>query len=195
MKLTWILAALISWLAPAALAQAQAKTSVADVYNAFMDHYADGNPAWKKNVAFGGDLSKPPEPPLHLNYSDSLGYYTYETKRWDELTAYEQFALQNDPRLSHFIRQFYGTEAEHPAHMIKLAQAPDSRSAKPTPLFTAVPAPTPAPAPAAPSPRTEEMNVGTRGLLHVEPGMCTYKFDPEELTSAKPVRLMEVGQP
>lgn len=75
------------------------------VYNRFIEYFADGNPAWKADITLRADLSKPPAPPCKLHYSDSLGYYTYRPKLWAELNDYERFALRNDPRLPHFIRE------------------------------------------------------------------------------------------
>ena len=75
------------------------------VYNRFIEYFADSNPAWKADITLRADLSKPPAPPCKLHYSDSLGYYTYRPKLWAELNDYERFALRNDPRLPHFIRE------------------------------------------------------------------------------------------
>src|SRR5437867_6312689 len=85
--------------------QTEKPALLVDLYNQFMDRFSDGNPAWKTEIVLGADVRKPPGPSYKLHYEDSLGYYTYRVKRWDELNGYEKFAVQNDPRLPHFIRE------------------------------------------------------------------------------------------
>jgi hypothetical protein len=85
-----------------------ARCSLASVYQAFMERFADENPAWKKEIILHADINTPPKPPFHIGYHDSLGYYTYRVKQWDDLSDCEKFAVQNDPRLPHFIREVYG---------------------------------------------------------------------------------------
>lgn len=82
-----------------------ANNTLESVYDCFIERFADDNPAWKTEIVLRADLNKPPAPPYHLHYNDTLGYYTYRPKRWAELNDYERFALRNDPRLPHFIRE------------------------------------------------------------------------------------------
>ena len=148
------------------------------VYNRFIEYFADSNPAWKADITLRADLSKPPAPPCKLHYSDSLGYYTYRPKLWAELNDYERFAVRNDPRLPHFIRehalalregQFGGITGA--TNQVQLAL----RSEK-TVDETAV-------------------DSQSNGLLKQE-GQNTwgYRFEPGDLLNAKPLRLIELPQ-
>ncbi len=118
---------------------------------------------------------KPPAPPYRLHYNDSLGYYIYRPKRWAELNDYERFALKNDPRLPHFIREhalalrggeFGGKsdEAQPTSDVDEISRAADAAS---------------------------PMN----GLLRQE-GRNTwgYRFEPDDLLNTKPLRLVELPQ-
>jgi hypothetical protein len=150
------------------------------VYNRFIEFFADGNPAWKADITLRADLGKPPAPPYKLHYSDSLGYYTYRPKLWTELNDYERFALRNDPRLPHFIRehalalregQFGGvTEA---TNQVRLGGSPQSAGT------------------INGAPDDSQIN----GLLRQE-GTNTwgYRFEPGDLLNTKPLRLIELPQ-
>ena len=91
-------------------ADAGLPVALGSVYHDFMERFADENPAWKTEISLAADITRPPSPPYRINYSDTLGYYSYRVKRWDELSAYEKFAVQHDPRLPHFIREVYGKD-------------------------------------------------------------------------------------
>lgn len=91
-----------SWAAEADPAQTG---YLVNVYNRFIERYADENPAWKADITLGADLKIQPAASYKQHYNDLFGYYTYRPKTWDELDDYEKFALQNDPRLPHFIRE------------------------------------------------------------------------------------------
>ena len=137
------------------------------VYDRFIERFADENPAWKTDITLRANLSKPPVPPYRLHYNDSLGYYTFRPKHWAELNDYERFALKNDPRLAHFIR-------EHASALrgeLSLASAKTPR--------------------AADTVEDSQMN----GLLRQE-GQNTwgYRFEPEDLLNTKPLRLVELPQ-
>lgn len=141
--------------------------TVESVYDRFIERFADENPAWKTEITLRADVGKPPAPPFKLHYNDSLGYYTYRPKHWAELNDYERFALKNDPRLPHFIREHASTLRG------ELASA------------------------AAKAPRTADMaeETQTSGLLTRE-GQNTwgYRFEPEDLLNTKPLRLVELPQ-
>ncbi len=145
------------------------------VYDRFIERFADENPAWKTDITLRADVNKPPAGPYKLHYNDSLGYYTYRAKHWTELDDYERFALKNDPRLPHFIREHAlalrggqfgsaGNEAQ-----------PDLLSGK--------------------TPRAAEVTDQMNGLLRQE-GQNTwgYRFEPEDLLNTKPLRLVELPQ-
>ena len=141
--------------------------TVESFYDRFIERFADENPAWKTEITLRADVSKPPAPPYKLHYNDSLGYYTYRPKHWAELNDYERFALTNDPRRPHFIRE----------HALTLRGELASASAK-TPRVA----------------DTEE-DSQTNGLLRRE-GQNTwgYHFEPEDLLNTKPLRLVELPQ-
>jgi hypothetical protein len=145
------------------------------VYERFIERFSDGNPAWKTEITLRADIDKPPAPPYRLHYNDSLGYYIYRPKRWAELNDYERFALKNDPRLPHFIREhalalrggeFAGAsnEAQPNSDVDEISRAADAAS---------------------------PMN----GLLRQE-GRNTwgYRFEPDDLLNTKPLRLVELPQ-
>ncbi len=144
-------------------------------YDRFIERFADENPAWKAEIVLRADVTKPPAPPHRLHYNDTLGYYTYRPKHWAELNDYERFALKNDPRLPHFIRehalalrggQFGGANV---TALSALASEEDSAVAD----------------------ITKPMN----GLLRQE-GQNTwgYRFEPDDLLNTKPLRLVELPQ-
>lgn len=85
--------------------RAEQPTRVVDVYNQFIDRFSDGTPAWKTDIALGMNGLTNLAGPRKIHYDDGLGYYTYQPKRWVELNDYEKFAVQNDPRLPHFLRE------------------------------------------------------------------------------------------
>jgi hypothetical protein len=147
------------------------------VYESFIERFADENPAWKTDITLRADVSKPPAPPYKLHYNDSLGYYTYRPKHWVELNGYERFALRNDPRLPHFIRE----------HALTLRGGqPDGPTNPAQRILTSEKA-----ARAADAADESQMN----GLLRQE-GQNTwgYRFEPEDLLNTKPLRLIELPQ-
>lgn len=142
--------------------------SLEGVYDRFIQHFADGNPAWKTEITLPADLNHPPIPPYRLHYHDSLGFYQYRPKRWAELDAYERFALANDPRLSHFIREHMAIF--HAGHHI--------------------PATTDGTEPGKANP-----NDSGNGLLKREDqNTWSYRFEPKDLLHARPFRLVEITQ-
>ncbi len=138
------------------------------VYDRFIERFADTNPAWKTDITLRADINKPPAPPYRLHYNDSLGYYTYRSKHWAELNDYERFALKNDPRLPHFMRER--------ALALRGGQAVTNDATHPTSRVADA---------------ANQMN----GLLRQE-GQNTwgYRFDPEDLLNTKPLRLVELPQ-
>lgn len=168
-------------------------TRLIDIYNQFMDRFSDGNPAWKMEISLGADVGKPPAPPYKLHYDDGLGYYSYRVKRWDELDDYERFALQNDPRLPHFIREeawnIRKTNPQQPSHVTISGtagmQAPTSTDGpQPSAVASNSPTETPISVPAK-----------QRGILTREGASAlAYKFEPDELINSQPLRLMEAPE-
>ncbi len=138
------------------------------VYGCFIQRFADENPAWKTDITLRADLNNPPAPPYKLHYNDSLGYYTYRPKRWAELNGYERFALSNDPRLPHFIRE----------HALALRGGQMNGASNQTPGV-------------GDTAEDSQMN----GLLRQE-GQNTwgYRFEPQDLLNTKPLRLIELPQ-
>ena len=138
------------------------------VYDRFIERFADENPAWKTEITLRADVSKPPAPPYRLHYNDTLGYYTYRPKHWAELNDYERFALRNDPRLPHFIRE----------HALALRSGQSTVKSERTS-------------------RTEDAvdDSQSNGVLRKE-GQNTwgYRFEPEDLLNTKPLRLVELPQ-
>ncbi len=143
------------------------------VYDRFIERFADDDPAWKTEITLRADISNPPAPPHRLHYNDSLGYYIYRPKRWAELNDYERFALKNDPRLPHFIRQ----------HAFALREGHFGRSnheAQATAVWEK-------------TSRAADGSDQRNGLLRQE-GRNTwgYRFEPEDLLNTKPLRLVEL---
>jgi hypothetical protein len=139
------------------------------VYDRFIERFADENPAWKTEIKLRADISKPPAPPFRLHYNDSLGYYTYRPKHWTELNDYERFALKNDPRLPHFMR-------EHALALRGGQVGGVSNEAPPLSTSRAADA-------------MDQMN----GLLRQEgENTWAYRFEPEDLLNTKPLRLVEL---
>lgn len=147
------------------------------VYDCFIQRFADENPAWKTDITLRADLNNPPAPPYKLHYNDSLGYYTYRPKRWAELNGYERFALSNDPRLPHFIR-------EHALALRGGQMNGASNQAQRTLTSEKTPG-------VGDTAEDSQMN----GLLRQE-GQNTwgYRFEPEDLLNTKPLRLIELPQ-
>lgn len=164
-----------------------------DIYNQFMDRFSDGNPAWKTEIVLRADVGKPPRPPYKLHYDDSLGYYTYRVKRWAELDDYEKFAVQNDPRLPHFIREEAANIRKtnpHPSGQMTDAREGRSEISAGTGGAQASAGETNAPI-AAPI----RVSMQQRGILTREGAYgLAYKFDPDELINPHPLRLMEAPE-
>lgn len=153
--------------------------SLESVYDCFIDHFADGNPAWKTNITLGADLSKPPKLPYRLHYDDGLGYYAYRPKHWSELNDYERFALENDPRLPDFIREnstfLRGGRLGVSAGKTKPS---DSAGNEASPLIQ----------------NSEPSSVASQagGILTQEgENRYGYRFEPADLLNSKPLRLVE----
>jgi hypothetical protein len=159
---------------------------LADVYRQFMERYADDNPAWKTEITLSAEVANPPAAPYHLYYSETLGYYSYRVKRWDELSDYEQFAVQNDPRLSHFVRELFG-KPQSPKQVAtdKENKTPASKPATPTKRadttsFTLA---------ATSAPQAVHQ---TQASL-VQNSSTVYRFDAADLLTSKPLHLTEVS--
>lgn len=164
--------------------------ALGSVYHDFMERFADENPAWKTEISLAADITRPPSPPYRLNYSDTLGYYSYRVKRWDELSAYEKFAVQHDPRLPHFIREVYGKD---------LPGATGEETSDATAQATgggqqAAVAPREEPTtPEVPPNQRIDLFKQTKGVLAQAEGMFVYRFEPDDLLTTKPLRLLEVA--
>ena len=164
--------------------------ALGSVYHDFMERFADENPAWKTEISLAADITRPPSPPYRLNYSDTLGYYSYRVKRWDELSAYEKFAVQHDPRLPHFIREVYGKD---------LPGATGEETSDATAQATgggqqAAVAPREEPTtPDVPPNQRIDLFKQTKGVLAQAEGMFVYRFEPDDLLTTKPLRLLEVA--
>jgi hypothetical protein len=164
--------------------------ALGSVYHDFMERFADENPAWKTEISLAADITRPPSPPYRLNYSDTLGYYSYRVKRWDELSAYEKFAVQHDPRLPHFIREVYGRD---------LPGATGEETSDATAQATgggqqAAVAPREEPTtPDVPPNQRIDLFKQTKGVLAQAEGMFVYRFEPDDLLTTKPLRLLEVA--
>lgn len=173
---------------------ADARYNLASVYHAFMERFVEENPAWKTDITLHADVSKPPRPPFHLGYNDTLGYYSYRVKPWDELNVYEKFAVQNDPRLPHFIRELCGKDIADatPASAgaaVGMAAGAAAATASPvaaTPAELAVPE--------APPSQRIDLTKQPKGLLLQAQGVFVYRFDPADLLSTKAIRLAEVAK-
>ena len=171
-------------------ADAGLPVALGNVYHDFMERFADENPAWKTEISLAADITRPPSPPYRLNYSDTLGYYSYRVKRWDELSAYEKFAVQHDPRLPHFIREVYGKDlpgAEGEETSDATAQATGGGQ-------QAAVAPREEPTtPDVPPNQRIDLFKQTKGVLAQAEGMFVYRFEPDDLLTTKPLRLLEVA--
>ena len=171
-------------------ADAGLPVALGNVYHDFMERFADENPAWKTEISLAADITRPPSPPYRLNYSDTLGYYSYRVKRWDELSAYEKFAVQHDPRLPHFIREVYGKD---------LPGATGEETSDATAQATgggqqAAVAPREDPTtPDVPPNQRIDLFKQTKGVLAQAEGMFVYRFEPDDLLTTKPLRLLEVA--
>ena len=171
-------------------ADAGLPVALGSVYHDFMERFADENPAWKTEISLAADITRPPSPPYRLNYSDTLGYYSYRVKRWDELSAYEKFAVQHDPRLPHFIREVYGKD---------LPGATGEGTSDATAQATgggqqAAVAPREEPTtPDVPPNQRIDLFKQTKGVLAQAEGMFVYRFEPDDLLTMKPLRLLEVA--
>jgi len=171
-------------------ADAGLPVALGNVYHDFMERFADENPAWKMEISLAADITRPPSPPYRINYSDTLGYYSYRVKRWDELSAYEKFAVQHDPRLPHFIREVYGKD---------LPGATGEETSDATAQATgggqqAAVAPREEPTtPEVPPNQRIDLFKQTKGVLAQAEGMFIYRFEPDDLLTTKPLRLLEVA--
>lgn len=171
-------------------ADAGLPVALGSVYHDFMERFADENPAWKTEISLAADITRPPSPPYRINYSDTLGYYSYRVKRWDELSAYEKFAVQHDPRLPHFIREVYGKD---------LPGATGEETSDATAQATgggqqAAVAPREEPTtPDVPPNQRIDLFKQTKGVLAQAEGMFVYRFEPDDLLTTKPLRLLEVA--
>jgi hypothetical protein len=171
-------------------ADAGLPVALGNVYHDFMERFSDENPAWKTEISLAADITRPPPPPYRLNYSDTLGYYSYRVKRWDEFSAYEKFAVQHDPRLPHFIREVYGKDlpgAEGEETSDATAQATGGGQ-------QAAVAPREEPVtPDVPPNQRIDLFKQTKGVLAQAEGMFVYRFEPDDLLTTKPLRLLEVA--
>jgi hypothetical protein len=155
-----------------------------------MERFADENPAWKTEISLAADITRPPSPPYRLNYSDTLGYYSYRVKRWDELSAYEKFAVQHDPRLPHFIREVYGKDLPGAAG----EETSDATAQATGGGQQAAVAPREEPTtPDVPPNQRIDLFKQTKGVLAQAEGMFVYRFEPDDLLTTKPLRLLEVA--
>src|ERR1017187_754027 len=171
-------------------ADAGLPVALGNVYHDFMERFADENPAWKTEISLPADITKPPPPPYRLNYSDTLGYYSYRVKRWDEFSAYEKFAVQHDPRLPHFIREVYGKDLPGAA-----GEETSDASAQATgggQQAAVVPREEPV-TPDVPPNQRIDLFKQTKGVLAQAEGMFVYRFEPDDLLTTKPLRLLEVA--
>jgi hypothetical protein len=163
--------------------------ALGSVYHDFMERFADENPAWKTEISLPADITKPASPPYRLNYSETLGYYSFRVKRWDELSAYEKFAVQHDPRLPHFIREVYGRDLPGATgEETSDATLPATGGARPA----AVGAREESTTPDVPPNQRLDLFKQTKGVLAQAEGMFVYRFEPDDLLTTKPLRLMEV---
>lgn len=172
-------------------ADAGLPVALGNVYHDFMERFADENPAWKTEISLAADITRPPSPPYRLNYSDTLGYYSYRVKRWDELSAYEKFAVQHDPRLPHFIREVYGKDLPGAAG----EETSDATAQTTGGGQQAAIAPREEPTtPDVPPNQRIDLFKQTKGVLAQAEGMFVYRFEPDDLLTTKPLRLLEVAR-
>jgi hypothetical protein len=111
-------------------------------------------------------------------------------KRWDELSAYEKFAVQHDPRLPHFIREVYGRDlpgatGEETSDATAQATGGGQQAA-------VVPREEPT-TPEVPPNQRIDLFKQTKGVLAQAEGMFVYRFEPDDLLTTKPLRLLEVA--
>jgi len=171
-------------------ADAGLPVALGNVYHDFMERFADENPAWKTEISLAADITRPPSPPYRLNYSDTFGYYSYRVKRWDELSAYEKFAVQHDPRLPHFIREVYGKDLPGAAG----EETSDATAQTTGGGQQAAVAPREEPTtPDVPPNQRIDLFQQTKGVLAQAEGMFVYRFEPDDLLTTKPLRLLEVA--
>ena len=171
-------------------ADAGLPVALGSVYHDFMERFADENPAWKTEISLAADITRPPSPPYRLNYSDTLGYYSYRVKRWDELSAYEKFAVQHDPRLPHFIREVYGKDL--PGAMGEETSDATAQAAGGGQQAAVAPREEPT-TPDVPPNQRIDLFKQTKGVLAQAEGMFVYRFEPDDLLTTKPLRLLEVA--
>ena len=171
-------------------ADAGLPVALGNVYHDFMERFADENPAWKTEISLAADITRPPSPPYRLNYSDTLGYYSYRVKRWDELSAYEKFAVQHDPRLPHFIREVYGKDL--PGAMGEETSDATAQATGGGQQAAVAPREEPT-TPDVPPNQRIDLFKQTKGVLAQAEGMFVYRFEPDDLLTTKPLRLLEVA--
>ena len=171
-------------------ADAGLPVALGSVYHDFMERFADENPAWKTEISLAADITRPPSPPYRLNYSDTLGYYSYRVKRWDELSAYEKFAVQHDPRLPHFIREVYGKDL--PGAMGEETSDATAQATGGGQQAAVAPREEPT-TPDVPPNQRIDLFKQTKGVLAQAEGMFVYRFEPDDLLTTKPLRLLEVA--
>jgi hypothetical protein len=171
-------------------ADAGLPVALGSVYHDFMERFADENPAWKTEISLAADITRPPSPPYRINYSDTLGYYSYRVKRWDELSAYEKFAVQHDPRLPHFIREVYGKDL--PGAMGEETSDATAQATGGGQQAAVAPREEPT-TPDVPPNQRIDLFKQTKGVLAQAEGMFVYRFEPDDLLTTKPLRLLEVA--
>jgi hypothetical protein len=111
-------------------------------------------------------------------------------KRWDELSAYEKFAVQHDPRLPHFIREVYGKDLPGAAG----EETSDATAQTTGGGQQAAVAPREEPTtPDVPPNQRIDLFKQTKGVLAQAEGMFVYRFEPDDLLTTKPLRLLEVA--
>lgn len=165
--------------------RAEQPTRVVDIYDRFIDRFSDDAPAWKTDITLGTNGSTNLSGPYKLHYDDGLGYYTYRPKRWVELNDYEKFAVQNDPRLPHFVRELAarirGTSAK-PETETSVRENTGGES-----NFSAI---------HAESVTAKDSNSQTPGVL-VREGKhsLAYRFEAADLLSTNHLQLIEVPDP
>lgn len=195
------------------VASVDVSATLLDIYNQFITQFSDENPAWKTDITLGTKLETKPTAPYKQHYNDLLGYYTYRPKTWEELNDYEKFAVQNDPRLPGFVK----ARAKELRQLKAVAQSPAPQPSpepvpqpSPEPTVAKIPQPSPVVESVKPTPNPEltQLLLQTdtlldqarnlkkqqqRGILNREGDFSfAYQFDPAELVTANPVRLVEV---
>ena len=102
------------------------------------------------------------------------------------LNVYEKFAVQNDPRLPHFIRELCGKDMADATPASAGAAAATASPVAVTPAELAVPE--------APPSQRIDLTKQPKGLLLQSQGVFVYRFDPADLLSTKAIRLAEVAK-